>query len=120
MGETPKGERAFIQALWTEYPKPKFRFGYKVWERHGAQFYHLDSIGSGFYGCFRRNGPIAYFGQTPFNFPRPMHWPKKTHGPCISHTLPFTTPDEKNPCPSADPPILEGSTPGVMEWENDY
>ncbi|GFY63650.1 hypothetical protein TNIN_84621 [Trichonephila inaurata madagascariensis] len=98
--EAAKGKGAFIQALWTEYAKPKlYGLVYKAWRRHGAQTLTTWTLlaQAVLDGCFSRNGPIAYFKcQTRVQFARaPCTARKDALRPCISHTLPPTTPSTR-------------------------
>ncbi|GFY73642.1 hypothetical protein TNIN_440611 [Trichonephila inaurata madagascariensis] len=110
--EAAKGKGAFIQALWTEYAKPKlYGLVYKAWRRHGAQTLTTWTLlaQAVLDGCFRQKWPDSVF-QVPDACPiclGTMHWPEKTHcGHAFHIRCLLRHLDERNTCPSAEHPTL--------------
>ncbi|GFS56048.1 hypothetical protein TNIN_127741 [Trichonephila inaurata madagascariensis] len=109
--EASKGKGAFIQALWTEYAKPKlYGLVYKAWRRHGAQTLTTWTIlaQAVLDGCYRQKWPDSVF-QVPDACPiclGTMHWPEKTHCGHAFHIRCLLHLDERNTCPSAEHPTL--------------
>ncbi|GFY68830.1 hypothetical protein TNIN_85831 [Trichonephila inaurata madagascariensis] len=119
--EAFKGKGEFIQFLCTVYAKPKlYGLAYKSWRQHRAQTLvtWTQLAQEVMDGCFNRNDPIVYL-QCQTRAPLTQQWQtcaplpqhdalarKDTLWPCVSHTLPPTTPG----CKKHLPP-LQGTQP---------
>ncbi|GFS50686.1 hypothetical protein TNIN_321191 [Trichonephila inaurata madagascariensis] len=116
--EAAKGKGAFIQALWSEYAKPKlYRLVYKAWRQHGAQTLTTwtQLAEAVLDGCFGQEWPDSVF-QVPDACPiclSTMHWPEKTHcGHAFHIRCLLRHLDVRNTCPLCRAPNpLRASNP---------